>query len=150
MKVILTKDVKGRGKINDLIEVPAGFGNYLLKNGSAIEGTPENIKQLEANKIKEQKAAEKHLRDMQKLKEQIEAMKVEVAVKVGANGKMFGTVSTKEVVEAFKAQNGIELDKRKIQYEGAIDALGTYKLPIELHKEVTANINLYVVEAGQK
>ena len=87
---------------------------------------------------------------MQKLKEQIEAMKVEVAVKVGANGKMFGTVSTKEVVEAFKAQNGIELDKRKIQYEGAIDALGTYKLPIELHKEVTANINLYVVEAGQK
>lgn len=150
MKVILTKDVKGRGKVNDLIEVASGYANFLLKNGSAIEGTPENIKQLELNKVKEQQAQEKHLHEMQELKAKIEKMTVSVGVKVGANGKLFGSVSTKEVVEAFKEQNKIELDKRKIHFDGTIDALGTYKIPIELHKDVTAIITLYVVEVNQK
>lgn len=150
MKVILIKDVKGKGKTNDLIDIPAGHANFLIRSGQAIEGTPDNIKQLEMNKIKEQQEQEKHLRNMQELKTKIDAMTVKVGVKVGANGKLFGSVSTKEIVEEFKNQNNIELDKRKIQLDKVIDCLGTYKIPIDLHKEVRATITLYVVEVNQK
>lgn len=150
MKVILTKDIKGKGKANEVIDVSTGYANYLFRNKQAIEGTPENLKQLEINKVKEQQDQEKHLRDMQELKAKIEEMTVKVNVKVGANGKLFGSVSSKEIVEEFKAQNKIELDKRKIQYDKVIDCLGTYKIPIELHKEVTAIITLYVVEGNTK
>ena len=87
---------------------------------------------------------------MQELKVQVEEKVIKEAVKVGANGKIFGSVSTKEIVEAFKAQNNIELDKRKIQYDKAIDCLGTYKIPIDLHKEVQAIITLHVVEGNNK
>lgn len=150
MKVILTKDVKGKGKINDVIDIPSGHANFLIRSGQAIEGTPDNIKQLELSKIKEQQDQEKHLHRMQELKVEIENMKVTVGVKVGQNGKLFGTVSTKEIVEAFKNQNGIELDKRKILYDKTIDSLGTYKIPIELHKDVKATITLFVVDQGAK
>ena len=150
MKVILTKDVKGKGKANEVIDVPSGYANHLLRSKLAIEGTAENLKQLELSKIREQQEAEKHLRDMQELKTKVENMTVKIAIKVGANGKAFGSISTKEIVEEFKAQNRIELDKRKIQYNKTIDCLGTYKIPIELHKEVTATITLYVVEENNK
>ena len=86
---------------------------------------------------------------MQELKVKIESVIVKVAVKVGANGKIFGSVSTKEIVEEFRKQNKIELDKRKILYDKVIDCLGTYKIPIELHKEVVATITLYVVEGNK-
>ena len=99
---------------NDLIEIPAGHANFLIRSGLAIEGTPDNIKQLELNKMKAQQEQEKHLKDMQELKVQVEEKVVKVAVKVGANGKIFGSVSTKEIVEAFKAQNNIELDKERL------------------------------------
>ena len=93
-----------------------------------------------------QQEAEKHLKDMQELKVKVESLTVKVPIKVGANGKAFGSVSTKEIVEAFKEQNKIDLDKRKIQYSKTIDCLGTYKIPIELHKTIVANIKLFVVE----
>lgn len=150
MKVILTKDVKGKGKANEVIDVPAGYANFLFRNNQAIEGTPDNLKQLELNKVKEQQEQEDHLREMQELKTKIEKMVVKVGVKVGANGKLFGSVSSKEIVEAFKQQNKIELDKRKIQYDKVIDCLGTYKIPIDLHKEVQAIITLHVVEGNSK
>ena len=90
--------------------------------------------------IKQQQEQEKHLRNMQELKTKIDAMTVKVGVKVGANGKLFGSVSTKEIVEEFKNQNNIELDKRKIQLDKVIDCLGTYKIPIDLHKEVNRRL----------
>ena len=150
MKVILTKDIKGKGKVNDVIDVAAGYANHLLRNNQAIEATPDNLKLLEMNKVKEQQNQEKHLREMQELKVRIEQTTVKVAVKVGANGKLFGGVSSKEIVEAFKQQNKIELDKRKMQLDKVIDCLGTYKIPIDLHKEVQAIITLYVVEGNVK
>lgn len=148
MKVILVRDVKGKGKTNDILNVPMGHANYLIRNGDAIEASPANIRQLEANALREKELAQKQLEDMQALKVKVNSMVVKVAVKVGASGKLFGSVSTKEVVEKFKEQNGIELDKRKIMLDTPIDALGTYKIPIQLHKDVTATITLYVIEEG--
>jgi len=150
MKIILIKDVKGKGKTGDVIDVASGYANHLLRNNLAIQATADNMKLLEMSKVKEQQDQEKHLREMQELKVAIEKTTVKVGVKVGANGKLFGSVSSKEIVDAFKQQNNIELDKRKMQLDKTIDCLGTYKIPIDLHKEVQAIITLYVVEGNTK
>ena len=146
MKLILTKDVKGKGKVNDIIECNMGYANFLLRDGSAVEATDANIQKLK-EKLEEDKLQEaKHLEEMKALKEVIDSKTVTIAVKVGASGKLFGSVSTKEIVEVYKKEFGIELDKRKIIANTNIDAIGLYKLPINLHKDVCAYINVKVVE----
>ena len=83
---------------------------------------------------------------MKELKKVVESQPVKVFVKTGAEGKLFGSVSMKQVVDAFEKETGITLDKRKINFEDTITSLGTYNIPIQLHKEVLANIKLFVVE----
>ena len=150
MRIILIKDVKGKGKVNDVLDLPMGHANYLIKNKLAIEGSPENIRQLENSKEEAKEKEEKKVAEMKELKVKVEAMTVKVAVKVGANGKLFGSVSSKEIAEQFNKQNGIELDKRKIMLDKPIDALGTYTVPTQLYKGVNANVTVYVVEEGEK
>ncbi len=146
MKIILTQDVKGKGKKGDIVDIPAGHANYLIKSSQAVLATLDNIKQLE-NRKSEEKAAEERLRnEMIELKALIEKSPITIAVRIGKEGKLFGSVSSKQVVEEFKLQYGINLDKRKMLYDKDIDALGTYQIPIQLHKQVTAHIQLYVVE----
>lgn len=146
MKVILIKDVKGKGKVDDVIDVPTGYANYLITSKQAIEATPDNLKQLENKLQKRQKEQEKLLQDMRNLKEIVEQKTITIAVKVGKEGKLFGSVSTKQIVEEFKAQHNIDLDKRKIIFDKDIDALGTYIIPIQLHKDVVAKLTVHVVE----
>lgn len=148
MKIILTKDVKGKGKTSDIIDIPAGYGNFLIRNGQAIEATADNIKHLEYEKTLEKQEQEKHLKDMQELKKRIESSPITIGVKVGKAGKLFGSVSTKQIADEFTSKYNIDIDKRKIISDKEIDALGTYKIPIQLHKEVMATITLYVVEKG--
>ena len=146
MKVILTQTVKGKGKVNDIIDVPMGHANFLIRTNQAIEATSDNIQNLERSKLEEKKKSEILLQTMQNLKAQIDSSPITIAVKVGRNGKLFGTVSPKQIVDEYKKQYKTELDKRKIILDKEIDGLGTYKVPIQLHKEVTALITLYVVE----
>lgn len=146
MKIILTKDVKGKGKTGDIIDIPAGHANYLVKAKQAVLATADNIKLLEAQNEKEKELAEKHLQEMRKLKEVVEVSPIKIGVNVGKEGKLFGTVSTKQIVEEYKSQYDITLDKRKILHDKEIDALGTYKIPIQLHKDVLATITLHVIE----
>jgi ribosomal protein L9 len=146
MKLILLKDVKGKGKVNDIIDCNMGYANFLMRDGSAIEATSENIKKLNENLKQAKEDALKHLEEMKALKVKIDANTITIPVKIGSNGKLFGSVSSKEVVEEYKKQCGIELDKRKILGNTTIDAIGLYKLPIQLHKEVIAYINVKVVE----
>ncbi len=146
MKVILTKEVKGRGKKDDVIELQPGFANHLVRSGQAIVASPENLKKVEEDKQKEAIAAEKHLQEMKELKKLVDSTTVKVHVKVGAEGKIFGSVSMKQVVDAFEKETGVALDKRKINYEDTIASLGTYDIPIQLHKEVLAHIKLFVIE----
>lgn len=147
MKLILIKDVKGKGKKNDIIECNMGYANFLLRDKSAIEATEENIQKLNASILAMKEEEKQHLEDMKKLKEIIDSKTIEIKVKIGQNGKMFGSVSTKEVAEEYKKQVGIEIDKRKIISNTNLDAIGVYKLPIQLHKEVEAYINVKLVEA---
>lgn len=146
MKVILTKDVKGKGKINDIIDIPAGHANYLIRTNQAIEATDDNVKHLEYGKLLEKQAQEAKLKEMQALKIVVEKSPITISVRVGKNGKLFGSVTTKQIVEAFKAEHQVDLDKRKILSDKEIESLGTYQIPIQLHKEVIATMVVYVVE----
>ena len=146
MKIILIKDVKGKGREGDIVDIPSGHANYLVRSKQAVLATGDNIKMLEERNEKAKEEAEKHLQEMRKLKEFIEANPIKIMVNVGKEGKLFGTVSTKQVVDEYRLKYNVALDKRKIMYDKEIDALGTYKLPIQLHRDVLATITLYVIE----
>lgn len=146
MKVILIKEVKGRGKKGDIIDLQTGFANHLIRNSLAISASAENLKKVEEEKREEERRAVMHLQEMKELKKTVESTPVKVTARIGEGGRMFGSVSMKQVVDEFEKQTKIALDKRKINFTGIIDALGTYDIPIQLHKEVIATIKLYVVE----
>ena len=147
MKVILKKDLKNKGRKGDVIEVAPGYGNYLLTSKQAIEATPENMQILETeqDQIKAQEAAE--LEAMKTLKQRIDFRAVKLPVKIGDTGKFYGKVGTKQIADALKQQHNIDIDKRKIQLDQTIDALGTYKVNVKLHKDVIATFELLIVEA---
>ena len=146
MKIILIKDVKGRGKRGEIIEVQAGYGNYLLTNKFGIVASPENIKALEREKEEEKKEQLKELEEKKELKIRIESIELVLPAKIGAEGKMFGSITSKQIADAIKEKIGVDIDKRKIILENNITVLGTYEIKIQLHKEVTATVKVHVVE----
>lgn len=146
MKIILIKDVKGKGKNGDIIDIPAGHANYLIRGKQAILATADNIKELERQNALEKQHALEHLEEMKELKTFLEANPISISMRVGKEGQLFGTVSTKQIVDEIKNKYNITLDKRKIISDQDINSLGTYVVPIQLHKEVLAKITIYVVE----
>ena len=146
MKVILMKDLKGKGKKGEVIEVAAGYANYLLSSKTAIEATTENLHSIEMEKAKQEEVERKTLDEMRRLKAKIEALPVKVYVKIGENGKLFGKVNSKQIASAYKKQHNLTIDKRKIDLKQNIASLGNYKVEVKLHKNVTANIEVLVVE----
>ena len=146
MKVILQEDVKGRGVKGAIIDVANGYGNFLITNGKAIEATPENIKKVKEDKEAQEQAQQVHLQLMNKLKEEIEDKSVNVYIKIGDDGKLFGSITTKQIAEEFERQFNIHLDKRKIALPSEINSLGIYEAEVQLHKDVTAKIQIHVLE----
>jgi len=146
MKVILIKDLRGKGKKGDVIDVATGYGNFLLSNKTAIEATSENLQSIETENARKKEKERKLVEEMKELKTKIEQMPVKVFVKIGDNGRLFGKVSTKQVADEFKKQHGIEIDKRKIQLTDAVSSLGNHKVQVKLHKDVNAEIEVLVLE----
>ena len=147
MKVIFLKDVKGKGKKGDIKNVADGYANnFLFKQGLAIEATPANLKALEAQKQKEQRQAAEELANAKKLKEQLEKLTVTIPAKAGEGGRLFGSITSKQIAESLQAQHGLKLDKRKIELADAIRALGYTNVPVKLHPEVTATLKVHVTE----
>ncbi|ANB60767.1 50S ribosomal protein L9 [Anoxybacteroides amylolyticum] len=147
MKVIFLKDVKGKGKKGEIKNVADGYAqNFLLKQGLAIEATPANLKALEAQKNKEKRQAEEELAKAKQLKEQLEKLTVQLFAKAGEGGRLFGSITSKQIAEALQAQHGVKIDKRKIELEDAIRALGYTNVPVKLHPEVTATLKVHVSE----
>jgi large subunit ribosomal protein L9 len=147
MKVIFLKDVKGKGKKGEIKNVADGYANnFLFKQGLAIEATPANIKALEAQKRKEQRQAEEELEKAKQLKEQLEKITVQLAAKAGEGGRLFGSITSKQIAEALQSQHNIKIDKRKIELEDAIRSLGYTNVPVKLHPEVTATLKVHVTE----
>ncbi|MFB6466483.1 50S ribosomal protein L9 [Cytobacillus sp. Hz8] len=149
MKVIFLKDVKGKGKKGDIKNVADGYAqNFLLKQGLAIEANSSNISSLNAQKKKEENLAAEELADAKKLKEELEKITVELSAKAGEGGRLFGSITSKQIAEALQKKHGIKIDKRKIELEDAIRALGYTKVPVKLYTEVSATLNVHVKEVN--
>ncbi|MEO4220060.1 50S ribosomal protein L9 [Staphylococcus aureus] len=147
MKVIFTQDVKGKGKKGEVKEVPVGYANnFLLKKNYAVEATPGNLKQLELQKKREKQERQQEIEDAKALKETLSNIEVEVSAKTGEGGKLFGSVSTKQIAEALKAQHDIKIDKRKMDLPNGIHSLGYTNVPVKLDKEVEGTIRVHTVE----
>ncbi len=148
MKVILIEDVRTLGKKGDTINVSDGYArNVLLAKKQAVEATPKNINDLKLQKAHEQKVAKEQLDAAKAFAKELADKQVIVSIKVGENGKVFGSVSSKEIAEAAKEQLGYELDKKKILLPNPIKALGTTPVGIKLHPRVTAELKVVVKEA---
>jgi ribosomal protein L9 len=146
MKVILIKDVKGKGKKGDIIDVATGYGNYLLTSKHAIAANTANIKALDAEKEKQAILANKELEKAKELKALIEKSPIKLYVKIGESGKLFGSINTKQIADELKKSYQISIDKRKIDLQENIHSLGKYEVNVRLHKDVIAVINLQVLE----
>ena len=145
MKVILLEDVKSVGKKGELVNVSDGYArNFILKKKLGIEATPKNLNDLKVQKQNEAKVAAENLADAQEFAKEIATKSIEVAIKAGQDGKVFGSVSTKEIATAAKEQLGYDLDKKKMQLKEPIKNIGTYMVPIRLHQKVTAELKVIV------
>ncbi|MBA9028061.1 MULTISPECIES: 50S ribosomal protein L9 [Bacillaceae] len=147
MKVIFLKDVKGKGKKGEVKNVADGYAhNFLLKQGLAVEANNANTKTLEAKKNKEDQLAAEELQQARELKEKIENLTVELHAKAGDGGRLFGSITTKQIAEELQKKHGIKIDKRKMDLNEGIRSLGHTKLPVKLHHEVTATLTVSVKE----
>ncbi len=148
MKVILLEDVKKLGKKGDVVDVSDGYArNFVLHKNLGIEATNKNLNDLKLQRTNEKRIAEDILQQAKNYKEDLEKKTITVSMKAGEGGKVFGSVSSKEIVKAFKEQENVELDKKKIQMSEPIKAFGSYELEIKLHPQVTAILHVKVVEA---
>lgn len=147
MKVILLEDVKSLGKKGDIVNVSDGYArNAILPKKLGIEATSKNLNDLKLQNQHADKVAAENLENAKELAKAVEKQKVVVKIKAGEGGKIFGSVSTKEIAQAAKEQTGLELDKKKMHLPDGIKALGTYEVPVKLHPQVTAKLTVQVVE----
>ncbi|MBH9968017.1 50S ribosomal protein L9 [[Bacillus] enclensis] len=147
MKVIFLKDVKGKGKKGEVKNVADGYAhNFLLKKGLAVEATNANVGQLEGQKKKEEKLAQEELEEAKKLKGTLEELTVKMKAKSGEGGRLFGSITSKQIADVLKKAHGIKVDKRKIEMNDAIRSLGFTNVPVKLHTDVTATLKVHVTE----
>lgn len=147
MKVILLKDVKGKGNKGDIKDVPTGYAhNYLFKNNLAEEATPGNIKKLQNKQKKVERNEAEVKQEAEETKETLEKVTVEIKAKSGDSGQLFGSITNKQIAEELKKQHQLEVDRRKIELPEPIRSLGMNKVPVKLHSDVTGMINVSVVD----
>lgn len=148
MQVILLKDVKGQGKKDEIIDVKPGYGmNYLVKNGYAVLATKTGVQRLE-KEISDRKEQEKELiASCEKIKEKLTKETLVFKVKTSKDGRVFGSVSTKQIFDELKKKN-YDIDKKKINLSVPLSSLGFYDVEIQLHKSVVAIIKVQLV--GEK
>lgn len=145
MKVILIADVKGKGKKDDILDVANGYGNFLINNKMALLATDENLKNLKAQQEQERINNENRRNVLEKIKSEIQGKFISVYLKVGADGKNFGHITTKYVCEEFEAQTGIHLDKKKVELP-VINSVGIFTTSVKLDKDIVATFEVNVIE----
>jgi len=149
MKVIFLKDVKGKGKKGEVKNVADGYAhNFLIKQGLAMEANNSSISSLEAQKKKEEKMAAEELAEAKKLKEVVDNITVELEAKAGEGGRLFGSITTKQIAEELQKKHGIKIDKRKMELTDAIRTLGATKVPVKLYHDVIATLTVHVKEVN--
>ncbi|MDR7868977.1 MAG: 50S ribosomal protein L9 [Sporomusaceae bacterium] len=145
MKLILQQEVKNLGKKGDVIEASEGYArNFLLPKKLAIPATAGNVNAVQQQKENDARKAKRLLDEARLYAAQFAKLKVTVAVKTGEGGRLFGSVTSKDIADALKDQHGVDLDKRKIELKDAIKALGVYPVTVKLHPEVSTQIEVQV------
>jgi large subunit ribosomal protein L9 len=148
MKIILTQEVSGLGTPGDIVEVKNGYGrNYLLPQGFAIQWSKGAEKQVAI--IKRARSA-REIRDLgqaTEVRDQLAGLKVSLSARSGTGGRLFGSITPAEIVDAVKAAGGPALDRRRLELPGHIKTTGTYTVQVKLHPEVTAKFPVSVVGA---
>ena len=145
MKVLLLQDVKAQGKKGEIVEVNDGYArNFLIKKGLAKEATASVVNETNQKNAQEAKRKAQELADAQQMAQALDAREIEVSIKTGDNGKLFGSVTSKEISDALKAQ-GFDVDKKKIIIKDTIKLIGIYGVELKLYPGVTCTINVKVV-----
>ncbi len=145
MKVILLKDIKGTGKKDQIIEASDGFArNYLFPRKLAVEASASNLNAIENAKSAQSHRKEVERQEAQELARKMGDMVVEIAVRAGENGRLYGKVTNQEVADALKAKYGMDIDKRKITVD-AVKNVGETEAVIKLYPEISAKIKLNIV-----
>jgi large subunit ribosomal protein L9 len=146
MKVILKADIKGVGKKGEVINASDGYArNFLFPRGLAIEGTEGNLKTYEAQKATEAKKKAQELESAKELAKKISELTVTLKVKAGDNGKLFGSITSKDISEQIKKQHNIDIDKKKIVLDEAIKVAGTYSVEVKVYPEVSSKIKVTIL-----
>lgn len=147
MKVILLQDVKKLGQKGAVIEVAEGYArNYLFSRKLAAEATGGNLKNLQHIKEAEDRKKTAILQEAQAMAQKLESIVVQITTKVGEGGRLFGSVTSKDVVAELASTHKISVDKKKVEIDGAVKSLGTYSVIVKLHPEVQAQLKLQVVQ----
>lgn len=148
MKVILLEDVKSLGKKGQLVEVSDGYArNFIFAKKLGVEATPKNLNDLKLQKAHEDKMAAQKLSDAKAFAADLEKVQVVLKIKTGEGGKLFGSISSKEIAQAAKDQLDLDIDKKKLVLPSPIKAVGTTMVPIKLHPQVTGELKVIVQEA---
>ena len=142
MKVIFIKDLKKQGKVNEIKEVSDGYAtNFLIKNGYAVKYTKTSNEILNTNIKNQQLEEEKNIKEATKIKNELEKLEIVFNIKSGANGKTFGTISTKQIAEKLNELN-YKVDKKQILINESLNVLGTHLVNINLHKKVNCQLKV--------
>lgn len=145
MKVILLKEVKGRGGEGDVIDVKDGFANnHLIKDGYAVKATKGALRQLEERRKNIDKREEVRLAEANELKEKINNLKFKVDVQIGDEGQLFGSVTTQMIADGIKKNADVEIDKRRIDIRRAIRTVGLHHAEVTIYRDIKANIEVIV------
>lgn len=148
MKVILLEDVKSLGKKGQIVDVSDGYArNFIFAKKLGLEANPKNLNDLKLQKAHEDKLAAQKLAEAKAFAADLEKVQVVLKIKTGEGGKIFGSISSKEIAQAAKDQLNMEIDKKKLVLPNPIKAVGTTMVPIKLHPQVTGELKVIVQEA---
>lgn len=145
VKVILIQDVKSLGKKGDVVQVAEGYGrNYILPRRLGIEATPANLKNLAQENAREEERKKKELEIARDLGKKLDGAVVDILAKAGEGGRLFGSVTNKEIADQIKNQFNVAIDRRKMEIKESIKTVGTYDAVVKLHPEVQVKIKIKV------
>lgn len=151
MKVILLKELKGKGGEGDVIDVAAGFANnYLLRQGYAVLATKGNLKQLEQRKANIAKREQQRIADANALQAKLAELTLKIAAQVGDEGQLFGSVTNTQVAEALATQAEVEIDRRRIELGKPIKVAGTHEVTISLYRDIKGTVKVLVGDIAEE
>ena len=145
MKVVLLKDVPGKGKKDEIVSVSDGYArNFLFPRKLAAEADAKVLNDLKNKEAAKARRIELEKQAARETAEKLQSVLVKITIQSGADGKLYGSVGTKDIAEALAAQHGIEIDKRKIVLDNPIKAYGTYTVDVKLYPEIAGKLNVLV------